>query len=228
MTRQQADSAANHDGGSAGKAAAIRVRLDEMLSQRGMTLTELSARVDVTVVNLSILQDRPRRVGRSARLRPRLPGVRAGPLRGRAHRADPCPAASRTAGRGRSGSAPWQNYARRCTASPATSSARATRSTWHWHQAPCRSPASRQQPGSASQGTARTGNLSTNHSRSAMRGRHEHGVQQLVLGESLHCSGGRAACDDQPAEAPHGHGDLCCERPGPAGFPDDEPEQEQH
>lgn len=105
---------------------------------------------------------------------------------------------------------------------------RATRSTWHWHQAPCRSPASRQQPGSASQGTARTGNLSTNHSRPAMRGRHEHGVQQLVLGESLHCSGGRAACDDQPAEAPHGHGDLCCERPGPAGFPDDEPEQEQH
>jgi putative transcriptional regulator len=33
------------------------VRLDEMLSKRGMTLTELSARVDVTVVNLSILKN---------------------------------------------------------------------------------------------------------------------------------------------------------------------------
>jgi putative transcriptional regulator len=40
-----------------GEAAAIRVRLDEMLSQREMTLTELSARVDVTVVNLSILKN---------------------------------------------------------------------------------------------------------------------------------------------------------------------------
>lgn len=35
----------------------IRVRLDELLSQRGMTLTELSAQVDVTVVNLSILKN---------------------------------------------------------------------------------------------------------------------------------------------------------------------------
>ena len=35
----------------------IRVRLDELLSKRGMTLTELSAQVDVTVVNLSILKN---------------------------------------------------------------------------------------------------------------------------------------------------------------------------
>ena len=41
----------------AGDAAAIRVRLDEMLARRGMTLTELSGRVDVTVVNLSILKN---------------------------------------------------------------------------------------------------------------------------------------------------------------------------
>ena len=39
------------------EAAPVRVRLDEMLSKRGMTLTELSARVDVTVVNLSILKN---------------------------------------------------------------------------------------------------------------------------------------------------------------------------
>ena len=37
--------------------AAIRVRLDELLSDRGMTLTELSARVDITIANLSILKN---------------------------------------------------------------------------------------------------------------------------------------------------------------------------
>ena len=57
MTRQRADAATDEDGGPGGEAATIRVRLDEMLSQRGMTLTELSARVDVTVVNLSILKN---------------------------------------------------------------------------------------------------------------------------------------------------------------------------
>jgi putative transcriptional regulator len=35
----------------------ITVRLDELLEQRGMTLTELAQRVDVTVVNLSILKN---------------------------------------------------------------------------------------------------------------------------------------------------------------------------
>ena len=56
MTRQRADSAGQDDE-AAGEAVFIRVRLDEMLSRRGMTLTELSARVDVTVVNLSILKN---------------------------------------------------------------------------------------------------------------------------------------------------------------------------
>ncbi|GAA4534629.1 MULTISPECIES: helix-turn-helix domain-containing protein [Nonomuraea] len=35
----------------------IRVRLDELLKERGMTLTELSHRVQITVVNLSILKN---------------------------------------------------------------------------------------------------------------------------------------------------------------------------
>jgi putative transcriptional regulator len=38
-------------------AAGIRVRLDELLRDRGMTLTELSERVGVTIVNLSILKN---------------------------------------------------------------------------------------------------------------------------------------------------------------------------
>ena len=38
-------------------AAAIQVRLDALLSQRGMTLTELSEQVGVTIVNLSILKN---------------------------------------------------------------------------------------------------------------------------------------------------------------------------
>ncbi|TDE26708.1 transcriptional regulator [Nonomuraea mesophila] len=36
---------------------AVRVRLDELLKERGMTLTELSHRVEITVVNLSILKN---------------------------------------------------------------------------------------------------------------------------------------------------------------------------
>jgi putative transcriptional regulator len=35
----------------------IRVRLDDLLKERGMTLTELSHRVQITVVNLSILKN---------------------------------------------------------------------------------------------------------------------------------------------------------------------------
>lgn len=35
----------------------IAVRLDRLLEARGMTLTELAERVDVTVVNLSILKN---------------------------------------------------------------------------------------------------------------------------------------------------------------------------
>jgi putative transcriptional regulator len=35
----------------------IAVHLDRLLEERGMTLTELAERVDVTVVNLSILKN---------------------------------------------------------------------------------------------------------------------------------------------------------------------------
>ena len=35
----------------------VLVRLDKLLAQRGMTLTELAQRVDITVVNLSILKN---------------------------------------------------------------------------------------------------------------------------------------------------------------------------
>jgi putative transcriptional regulator len=37
--------------------AQVVVHLDRLLEQRGMTLTELAQRVDVTVVNLSILKN---------------------------------------------------------------------------------------------------------------------------------------------------------------------------
>lgn len=41
----------------------IHCRLDELLEQHGMTLTELAARVGVTVVNLSVLKnDRARAI----------------------------------------------------------------------------------------------------------------------------------------------------------------------
>ena len=38
-------------------ASGIQVRLDALLSEQGMTLTELSDRVGVTVVNLSVLKN---------------------------------------------------------------------------------------------------------------------------------------------------------------------------
>jgi putative transcriptional regulator len=57
VTRQRAEAAISEDDGRAGDVGAIRVRLDEMLARRGLTLTELSAQVDVTVVNLSILKN---------------------------------------------------------------------------------------------------------------------------------------------------------------------------
>ena len=52
MTRPPDD-----DDGLAGEIPAIQVHLDELLSERGMTLTELSARVDLTSANLSILKN---------------------------------------------------------------------------------------------------------------------------------------------------------------------------
>lgn len=60
MTRPRADAGASDDDGPAddiGDISAIQVHLDELLSQRGMTLTELSARVDLTIANLSILKN---------------------------------------------------------------------------------------------------------------------------------------------------------------------------
>jgi len=59
VTRRRADAEASDSEGPAGQdeAAAIRLHLDELLSQRGMTLTELSARVGITIVNLSILKN---------------------------------------------------------------------------------------------------------------------------------------------------------------------------
>jgi putative transcriptional regulator len=44
-------------------AGRIHVRLDQLLAERGMTLTELSARVGVSLVNLSVLKnDRARAI----------------------------------------------------------------------------------------------------------------------------------------------------------------------
>ncbi|WP_116244431.1 helix-turn-helix transcriptional regulator [Nocardiopsis sp. FIRDI 009] len=39
------------------EATGIRIHLDALLSDRGMTLTELAQRVGVTVVNLSVLKN---------------------------------------------------------------------------------------------------------------------------------------------------------------------------
>ena len=54
MSRRPAE---NREESRAGDADAIHVRLDELLAARGMTLTELSAQVDVTIVNLSVLKN---------------------------------------------------------------------------------------------------------------------------------------------------------------------------
>jgi putative transcriptional regulator len=42
---------------SAVESGGIAIRLDELLAERGMTLTELSERVGITVVNLSVLKN---------------------------------------------------------------------------------------------------------------------------------------------------------------------------
>jgi putative transcriptional regulator len=43
--------------GEAGAEHAIDIHLDDLLAARGMTLTELSEQVGVTIVNLSILKN---------------------------------------------------------------------------------------------------------------------------------------------------------------------------
>jgi putative transcriptional regulator len=47
----------------------IHCRLDELLASRGMTLTELSARVGVSIVNLSVLKNDRARAIRYSTLR---------------------------------------------------------------------------------------------------------------------------------------------------------------
>lgn len=49
--------AASGNAGAAGAGAPIAVRLDDLLAERGMTLTELAERVGITIVNLSILKN---------------------------------------------------------------------------------------------------------------------------------------------------------------------------
>lgn len=57
MTRRAADASDGEGPAGQDETAAIRLHLDELLAQRGMTLTELSARVGITIVNLSILKN---------------------------------------------------------------------------------------------------------------------------------------------------------------------------
>jgi putative transcriptional regulator len=57
MTRRRDGEAAQDEAGSPDDARAIGVRLDALLDERGMTLTELSHRVGVTIVNLSVLKN---------------------------------------------------------------------------------------------------------------------------------------------------------------------------
>ena len=42
--------------GEGGEGSAILVRLDDLLSERGMTLTQLSDRIGLTLANLSIIK----------------------------------------------------------------------------------------------------------------------------------------------------------------------------
>jgi len=59
LTRRRTDAGPSGDQEKAGEgeATAIRLHLDELLGRREMTLTELSAKVGITIVNLSILKD---------------------------------------------------------------------------------------------------------------------------------------------------------------------------
>jgi putative transcriptional regulator len=55
VDRATAGAAEDPDAGTG--AGGIRIRLDDLLAARGMTLTELSQRVGITVVNLSVLKN---------------------------------------------------------------------------------------------------------------------------------------------------------------------------
>jgi putative transcriptional regulator len=57
MTRRRNGEATLDEADGPDGASAISVRLDALLHERGMTLTDLSDRVGVTIVNLSILKN---------------------------------------------------------------------------------------------------------------------------------------------------------------------------
>jgi putative transcriptional regulator len=87
---------------------AILVRLDEKLHERRMTLTELAARVDITVANLSILKTGKAKAIRFSTLEAICAVLSASPAtaRLRSHascRGDACPPARRPDIRARSG-----------------------------------------------------------------------------------------------------------------------------
>jgi len=54
--RLDSDAGAGADGSDSARAP-IAVRLDDLLTDRGMTLTELADQVGITIVNLSILKN---------------------------------------------------------------------------------------------------------------------------------------------------------------------------
>lgn len=57
MSLRTDDGPARRAGGAADQADAIQVHLDDLLAERGMTLTELADKVGITIVNLSILKN---------------------------------------------------------------------------------------------------------------------------------------------------------------------------
>jgi putative transcriptional regulator len=57
VTARADDGPARRGGDSPGNPGEIQVRLDDLLTERGMTLTELADRVGITIVNLSILKN---------------------------------------------------------------------------------------------------------------------------------------------------------------------------
>jgi putative transcriptional regulator len=57
MTKRRADAGGGERPAGEDDAVAIQLHLDKLLARRGMTLTELSAQVGITIVNLSILKN---------------------------------------------------------------------------------------------------------------------------------------------------------------------------
>ena len=52
MTKRRADAGGGERPAGEDDAVAIQLHLDKLLARRGMTLTELSAQVGITIVNL--------------------------------------------------------------------------------------------------------------------------------------------------------------------------------